>query len=58
MVSDPGKPDAAATAAGSQLRGHNMNQKQQDQKFGMRESFNLFYAVAKVHAFCFLPIIR
>jgi hypothetical protein len=35
-----------------------MSQNQQEQKFGMRESFNLFYAVAKVHAMCFWPIIR
>jgi len=35
-----------------------MNQNQQEQQFGMRESFNLMYAVAKVHAFCFWPFIR
>ena len=35
-----------------------MNQNQQEQQFGMRESFNLLYAAAKVHAMCFWPIIR
>ena len=35
-----------------------MNQNQQEQHFGMRESFNLFYVLAKVHAMCFYPFIR
>jgi hypothetical protein len=35
-----------------------VNQNQQENKIGMRESFNLFYAAAKVHAMCFWPIIR
>jgi hypothetical protein len=35
-----------------------MNQNQQEQQFGMRESFNLLYAGVKIHAMCFLPIIR
>jgi hypothetical protein len=35
-----------------------MKQDQQEQKFGMRETFNLFYATAKIHAMCFWPIIR
>jgi hypothetical protein len=35
-----------------------LNQNQQENKFGMRESFNLLYAMAKVHAMCFWPFIR
>jgi hypothetical protein len=35
-----------------------MNRNQQDQNFGMKDSFNLFYAAAKVHAYCFFPFIR
>jgi len=35
-----------------------MNQNQPENKIGMRESFNLLYAAAKVHAMCFWPIIR
>jgi len=33
-----------------------MNQNQQENKIGMRESFNLLYAAAKVHSMCFWPI--
>ena len=35
-----------------------MNQNQQNQEFGMKDSFNVFYAVCRVHTFCFLPFIR
>jgi hypothetical protein len=31
---------------------------QQENKFGMREGFGLFYALCKIHAYCFWPIIR
>lgn len=35
-----------------------MNQNQQENKFGMREGFNLLYALCKIHAYCFWPILR
>ena len=36
----------------------NQNQNQKQQEFGMRESCNLLYALAKIHAMSFWPIIR
>jgi hypothetical protein len=36
----------------------NQKQNQNQQQFGMRESCNLMYALAKIHAMCFWPIIR
>jgi hypothetical protein len=35
-----------------------MPQNQQTNKIGMRESFNLMYALCKVHAYCIWPLIR
>lgn len=35
-----------------------MNQNQQENQWGMRQSFNLLYALCKIHAYCFWPFMR